>query len=69
MNELEQAATAIAMLCGVSLNSPRFSMPKDVKISCIEQFTNCAVDLDGKIDPERVLNCEKNLKLPDRSKK
>ena len=62
MNELEQAVTAIAMLCGIRLESPRFSMPKDAKISCIEQVTNCAVDLDGKIDLEQVLNCEKNLK-------
>jgi hypothetical protein len=64
MNELEQAVAAIAMLCGTTLNSPRFSMPKDAKIECIEQVTNCAVDLDGKINLELILKCEKNIKSP-----
>lgn len=51
--------TIIGIYCGIN---PSVKAPTEAKIICLEQFTNCAVQIDGAISSNAAEVCTKAVK-------
>lgn len=58
MNEI---LLIITVLC--RLNTPGIEMPKEEKILCIEEYTNCLVGPNGKLLRDQIKSCENKYKI------